>query len=326
MILDTWLSLIPNKVKLSIKLDDIFNKLYKNIKKEYIISFDVEFIRIKIHDTQVRTVHEMGGIILVKKENNWYLSHIFHLNLPPIISDPKKIYFLSSTYCTLSEKNTKIIEKIEKKLLPHYELIKKGDVSDKKIVKILNKYKLCDIYLSNEKIKKLLEKKNTNFNKFIKDISKLKHLVYGNDLVNYREEYKLYKKMLSVIFNDEGSLARTIELPNEFIKLTNKLFSQSYLIVKGIEDFKAIKNHGLLLNVDFDDTFDYFDIAKFNQILFEKCDSAELEKTYLCLEKLNHTKIFDKYLSAIKEHVDLKAHNPLTDAYYTWIIFTVLKE
>jgi hypothetical protein len=268
----------------------------------------------------------MGGIVLVKKKNNWYLSHIFHLNLPPLISDPNKLYLLSSTYNTLTTKNTKIVEKIEKELLPNYELVSKKHLTDNEIIKIIKKYTISNLYLSNGRISKLLKIKNINYNRFIKELSKIKHVVYGNDLINYSNEYKLFKKIIKTIFNDELCLARTVTKPKEFIKLTNIIFSESLLIVKGLEDIKALQSHGLFLNVKVNANFEYFDIAKYNETLFKKCNSAELEKTYLCLEKLNYTQVFNKYLFKIKQIMDLKAHNPLTDAYYTWIIYNVFKE
>ena len=69
----------------------------------------------------------------------------------------------------------------------------------------------------------------------------------------------------------------------------------------------------------------YFDIAQHNKILFDKCDSAELEKTYLCLQKMNLTQKYNKYSDIINKFTKMKAHNPLTDAYYTWVIFNIFQ-
>jgi 2-polyprenyl-3-methyl-5-hydroxy-6-metoxy-1,4-benzoquinol methylase len=107
------------------------------------------------------------------------------------------------------------------------------------------------------------------------------------------------------------------------IKWLTKLFSKSYLIVKGVEDIKALKNHTILLNEEPVILTNYFDIAIYNEQLFKKCNSAELEKTFICLEKLNKTQLYNDYYQHIKTFTNLKAHNPLVDAYYTWVIFNI---
>ena len=62
MILDEWLNLIDNKLLLLIELP-FFNI---KIKYNYIIIFDIEFLKFKINNKQIRSIHEMGGILLIK--------------------------------------------------------------------------------------------------------------------------------------------------------------------------------------------------------------------------------------------------------------------
>ena len=83
-----WLDLIPNKQIMNIEVE---NLLYNSMTKlNYIISFDVEFIRYAIENRQVQTIHELGGIILNKKNNKWYIICIFHINMIPLITNIKQ--------------------------------------------------------------------------------------------------------------------------------------------------------------------------------------------------------------------------------------------
>ena len=151
-------------------------------------------------------------------------------------------------------------------------------------------------------------------------------MVKGEDLINNLIQYELFNKITKYILNDTLAIKRRIkkEEQYDFLKITNQLFSESYLIIKGIEDIKALKNHCLLLNRKFINLEHKFDIANFNQKLFKLCNSAELEKTYVCLEEKNLINNYNKYKKHIVNFTDnLKAHNPLVDAYYTWIIYNV---
>jgi hypothetical protein len=181
--------------------------------------------------------------------------------------------------------------------------------------------------LANEK--QLLPEYNKNiFNKYkLKNKNKIKFMIKGYDLFKMDKEYEFFKQNINLILNDHDVINRQIkyEDQNEFIRLTNKIFSESYLIVKGLEDIKAIKNHSSLLKEKYENLDNYYDIAVHNDILFKKCNSAELEKSYQCLEKLNLTKPYNSYLKIIENFNKLKAHNPLVDSYYTWVIFNIIK-
>jgi hypothetical protein len=88
---------------------------------------------------------------------------------------------------------------------------------------------------------------------------------------------------------------------------------------------KALKNHTILLKQNYIILKFFFDISKYNKILFDKCNSAKLEDTYLCLKKMNLFNDYNKYYDIINEFSEMKAHNPLVDAYYTFIIFLVFQ-
>lgn len=306
--MEEWINLIPNKKLINIKLENNLSDKYNKLTKmNYIISFDIEFLRYSINNSQVPTIHELGGLLFEKKNNIWYFMYIFHFNLIPIINNIKQYYLLTSQYNTLSDDTLKKIIEIENELLPENN------------INTLKKNKIIKRYLPKKIINKLLNEKDITIIK--KKLSKIKYSIKGSDL--YNKDYELFKKSTELILNDPDSVARQIRKEDEikFINLTNNLFSKSYLIVKGLEDIKALKNHSLLLKQNSIKLINYFDIAQYNTMLFEKCQSAELEKNFICLDKLGLTKPFLKY--NIIDSTKMKAHNPLVDAYYTWIIFNI---
>jgi hypothetical protein len=289
MDIENWLNLIQKKEIINLEIEPNLSNLYNKITNlNYLICFDIEFIRYVINQRQVRTIHELGGILFIKKNNKWILYCIFHFNLIPIINNINQYYLLTSDYNTVSD------ETYKKLLINEKELFTNN--------KILNKYK-------------------------IKNKKKIKFMIKGYDLFKMDKEYELFKQNIKLILNDPDVINRQIkyEEQNNFIKLTNKIFSESYLIVKGLEDIKALKNHSSLLKLKYEMLDNYYDIAVHNDIIFKKCNSAELEKSYQCLDKLNLTKPYDSYLKIIEDFTKLKAHNPLVDAYYTWVIFNILK-
>lgn len=315
-ILHEWLNLIPHKKIINIEVDfnisNIFNRL---TKLNYIISFDIEFMRYVIKYKQIQTIHEMGGIIFIKINNKWYLYLLFHLNLVPLINNINQYYLLNSVSNTTSEKtNNKLIEN-EKKILPEHKINKDN------YKKILINDPIIKLYIKPNKLNILI--KNNNFDSILKKIEKIKYMIKGYDLIKFPQEYKIFKKNIDLILNDHDVKFREIIDSKKFINLTNKLFSLSLLIVKGQEDIKALKNHTILLNNNYIILKNIFDIAQYNEILFTKCNSAQLEPTYLCLEKMNLLNNYKKYFNIINDFTKIKAHNPLVDAYYTFIIFII---
>lgn len=317
-ILNEWLNIIPNKKLFNIKLDDdiifCFNKI---TKLNYIISFDIEFIRYVIEYNQVQTINEMGGIIFIKMNNTWYLHAIIHLNLPPLIKNINQYYLLTSNYNTININTYKKIIKNEKLLLPEYK------INEKNYKKILLNDPIINLYIKPKQIDMLL--KNNNYNIVKTKIEKIKYMIKGYDLIKLPKKHKIFTENINLILSDSDVKSRQITEINNFIKLTNKLFSISYLIVKGLEDIKALKNHTILLKQNYIVLTHLFDISKYNQILFNKCNSAKLEETYLCLQKMNLLDKYNKYYDVINKFTKMKAHNPLVDAYYTIIIFIVFQ-
>ena len=277
MILDEWLNLIDNKLLLLIELP-FFNI---KIKYNYIIIFDIEFLKFKINNKQIRSIHEMGGILLIKYNNIWYLKCIFHINLPPLENNPKNLYLLTSTYNTLSDYNIIKVQKLENELLIYNKIMNNNNLSNFQIYNLIKNDRLSNIYF-----KKYIKKINKiDINIIFKHLDKIKHVIFGNDIIKFHKEYTIFSKITNIILNDPLVIKRTVYNHKLFLKLTNELFIQSFLIVKGIEDLKALKYHSMLLNIK-SYNFDYFDIAQYNNDLFNNCNSAELEKSFICINIL----------------------------------------
>lgn len=317
-ILSEWLHLIENKENVNIKLDsDISNLFNKLTKLKYIICFDVEFLRYVIKYKQIQTIHEMGGIIFLNINNEWYLYSIFHLNLVPILKNINQYYLLTSNYNTTSDDTNKQLIENEKILLPEHK------INESNYEEILSTDPIIKLYIKPKELNILLKNKNIDIIK--RKIEKIKYMIKGYDLMRLTKAHKLFIENVNLILHDSDSKAREIKETNKFINLTNQLFSQSYLIVKGLEDIKALKNHTILLKENYIILKHIFDISKYNNILFEMCNSARLEETYICIKNMNLLDNYQKYFNVINNFTAMKAHNPLVDAYYTFIIFIIFK-
>ena len=209
--MEEWINLIPNKKLINVKLEDnLTDKYNKLTKMNYIISFDVEFLRYSINNSQVPTIHELGGLLFEKKNNIWYFMYIFHFNLIPIIKNIRNYYLLTSQYNTVSDDTLKKIVEIENELLPE------------NCINTLKTNKIVKRYLPKKIISKLLNEKDITTIK--KKLSKIKYSIKGSDLNG--KDYELFKKSTELILNDPDSVARQIRKEDEikFINLLKKLF------------------------------------------------------------------------------------------------------
>lgn len=279
----SWLEYIPLKQILSIKLDDKLNKIYNKQTK---------LDNIIIFDVEFLRLSRNNeqlqtinemGGIILYKNNNHW-----HLVAIFHFNLPPQHKNINEIYLMMTKYNS-LTSKTEKKNI---------ELEDK----LFESYSPIS---AGKRDKKLAFKIN------------------GYRLRKNKLQYDLFIKIINNVFNDKDYKKRLITNDFEFMKLTNILFSESYLIVKGKEDFKALNNHLLLLNIKPLECKHYFDIAIYNNFLFKKCESAELEKTYNCLDKLNFTKTYDKYFKIIQDFCKFKPHNPLVDSYLTWIIYNI---
>ena len=334
--------------KLELSLQSICDKLNKNKNKNNIISFDIEFISFIIKKTDddndklkfsektyngkksIKTINEMGGLILSRHDNEWYFIAFFHFNLLPICNN-SNLFLLSSEYATVSDETLKKIRNYEIKLLPHEQF----DVEYFNFLKKLNnielfnevkKNKLIKLFLNNKKIMNLI--KTDDYDVFIKKLKKIKYNINGILLLNNKmmDEYNIFKNINNLILNDDLTKNRLIKKNDQiiFMNLMANIFSNNIMIVKGIEDFKAIYNHLIFYDIKYDyENKLYYDVAQHNQEIFNLCNSAELAKSYNCMKNKNKTIMYNTYYNSLKKNIKIKAHNPLVDSLFTWIIFNI---
>jgi hypothetical protein len=136
---------------------------------------------------------------------------------------------------------------------------------------------------------------------------------YINIDTKFREEYNYsqisnYNIILPERITEVKSMrVVSAEIPMTFFNISSSLGNNYFYIYN-----TTTPNNSKKINIP---------DGQYNTILFEKCQSAELEKNFICLDKLGLTKPFLKY--NIIDSTKMKAHNPLVDAYYTWIIFNI---
>ena len=310
-----FLKVINNKTIYNIKLDYFLQEKYKTIKQNIIFIFDIEFIEQKFK----KTIFEIGGIIISKYINEWYLIASFHVNIKPY-EQIKNQSLLTHYYSSVSNKNLKKVMELEKKILPHY----KFESFFNKFVYLSYNNKLLELQKDNiinnyirDKQKLLNE---TNKEKFLLILKKCIFKINGNNLLdkNLIKEFKIFKSINELIQKDANY--RYIENISLFLKLLNKILYYSFVIVKGLEDFKAVNNHSNHYNIKFYNNV-YFDIAIFNDYLFKKYKTAELKKSFDFL--IEDNKIGDniKYYNNMKKNYN--AHNPFFDSLLTWLTFNI---
>ena len=308
---------ITDKNILFTLVNDNLQYLYSNLtNKNYIFIFDIEFINYLIDKINYNYIFEIGGIIIHKYNNKWYIIAFFNYNIKPIYVD-NNMYLLNSEYSTISNETYNKIKKYEFKLLPHniYTDIKNINIDE------LFKNKLVNKFLSKDKIYKLY--KDKNYKKIHKELKQIIFKINGNNLLNnkLKYEFNLYNKINNLILNDPDINNRYVDKIKNNLILLKKIIINGYSIVKGTEDFKAITNTFNIYNIKQIQFIDYFDIAKFNKELYELCNSAELKNTFDCLMQKKLISYNDDIYLELKKYKYIKAHNPLVDSFMTLIIF-----
>ena len=128
------------------------------------------------------------------------------------------------------------------------------------------------------------------------------------------QQQKLLKKAITLYKQDSN--IKKHHKSNTWIKEFLKIYSNSTIIVKGIEDIQSLKNICNILNYNYLEPKHIIDIAKWNKKSKNICGSAKLLQSFNCIQnKLpNEIKQFLPYLE-FKE-----AHDPRTDASMTLIV------
>lgn len=139
-------------------------------------------------------------------------------------------------------------------------------------------------------------------NKDVKDIIMMQNYLYWKDPFVKNRTLNL----------DQASI---------FLKLFLSFSNKAMYILKGQSDIKVIRNHYYLFFKEINIFPRIYDIEMFNGFSKYLFNSAKLEETFNGLIKLpvyRHCLFFDKYIK------NLKAHNPVSDSFYTIIIAVII--
>lgn len=298
-------NIIPTK--LSINFQTILNKIAKD--RKILLILDIEFQ----HKKNAHNILELGGIIFLKKDNEFFYYGNFHFNLPPV-DKVDKLKIIHSNYITVTNKTLSQIQKLEKNYFFYQTL--KSLMSNEKLFK-----KYYENLINTNKTKtKYIESIPENFKKIVK---KIKNEAFTLDKKKIGE--KNFNTVWSLYLNDKLVKKRMIYPTNEWIASFRKILQHSCIVVKGNMDIIAIDNFLKLYKFEPVGKFlKLYDIAMYNDAFRIMCENAELEETYNCLIRLDLINSdLKKYFNKIFKSLVVEkfiAHNPLVDAYYTLIV------
>lgn len=180
------------------------------------------------------------------------------------------------------------------------------------------------ISLTYSSVTKNTEKIMAINDEMFKDSPKIIFETYPNTCNNNNlQELVLYQN--KIYWDDPLVKERTLNLQQakEFLNLFLSLSNKSIFVLKGQSDIKVIKNqyfsffnivkHNIFKNI--------YDIELFNGFSNFFFGRATLEKTFIGLTELPIYKqcaFFNKYIS------NLKAHNPVSDSFYTIVVAVII--
>jgi hypothetical protein len=284
---------------------------------KYIVFLDIEFQTID-HNPYIL---ELGIIIYEKNKEIPVL--IDHVNFP--LLEKENLRLLLSKYCSVNEKTEEQMKKLEDSFRINVTdidtIIKNQDliqfIPDRNI-----RRKLKEVIKTNkleiehpEKTQKIIDQMYFNF--------------YKNRLNNYYKS--IYTKILDLYKNDELVKKRLIN-PYNYLNTLKPYFNEMTLVHKEGMDIIAINNDLKKYNVKITKSILHKDIAVYNNTFKERYSTAKLYESYLFLkndfyDKHLNLQQFDRLLIKNLETKmpTIKAHNPLSDAYFTIIIFLIME-
>lgn len=292
----------------------ILDRLYTT---KYIVFLDIEFQTIN-HQPYIL---ELGIIIYEKNKEIPIL--IDHVNFP--LLEKENLRLLLSKYCTVSEKTELQMKKLED--------LFRINVTD--INSILKNKDLIQ-FIPDRKIRKQLKDAVITKNLTLEHPEKIQKIIdqmffnlYKNRLNNF---YKpIYTKIIDLYKNDELVKKRLIN-PYNYLNTLKPYFHEMTLVHKEGMDILAINNDLKKYNVKITKSILHKDIAVYNNTLKEKYLTAKLYESYIFLKNDYYNKYLDlqKFDGLLIKCLDnkmpiIKAHNPLSDAYFTIIIFLIME-
>ena len=298
----------------------ILSKLFNT---KYLCILDIEF-QINLDNKQNAYILELG-IIIYEKDNDIPI-FIDHVNFP--LMHDTNLRLINTKYCTtLPETELKM-----------KELEKEFQINLKDIESIKNKSELISFIPdknTKKKLKEIIKTNNMNYseNEYIrmqKIIDKMSFNFFKNRLPDKYK--KIYNNIIDLYLNDPSVKQRIIN-PYNYLNILKNYFKDITIIHKEDMDFIALNNDLKKYNVKITNQVQHKDIADYNNILINKYGTAKLYESYLFLyndyvDKIPELKKFDTILrEKLKDKLPIiKAHNPLSDAYFTIIVFVVMEK
>jgi hypothetical protein len=284
---------------------------------KYIVFLDIEFQTIN-HQPYIL---ELG--IVIFEHNKEIPVLIDHINFPLLLNENLRL--LMSKYCSVSEKTELEMKKLEDKF----------QININDINSIIEKKDLIQ-FIPDRNIKRLLKNVvNTNIldipnlEKAQKTVDQLYYNLYKNRLNSkYRH---IFNQIFDLYKNDELVKKRTIN-PFNYLNTLKPYFNEMTLVHKEGMDIIALNNDLKKYDVKITKSILHKDIAIYNNIFKQKYTTAKLYESYINLKK----DYYEKYIDLQKFDTNLvknlknkmlvvKAHNPLSDAYFTIIIFIIME-
>jgi hypothetical protein len=294
-------------------------------KTKYLGILDIEF-QINQDIKQNAYILELG-IVIYEKDNDIPI-YINHVNFP--LLKQTNLRLLNTKYCTTTDETDHKMKEVEKEFqinIKDIESIKNKSELITFIPDKNTKKKLRDIIKTNS-----LNYSDTEYTRMQKVIDKLSFNLFKNRLPSKYKHW--YNQIVNLYLNDPDVKQRTIN-PQNYLNLLKSYFKDITIVHKEDMDFIAINNDLKKYNVKIQNSIIHYDIANYNQILINKYGTAKLYESYLHLKrdyidnaKNNELKKFDNILKEkLKEKMPvIKPHNPLSDTYFTIIVFIILKK
>jgi hypothetical protein len=278
---------------------------------KYVFIFDAEFQHVQ---RNIKHILEFGGIVFEHDtDKKWRYVANFHFNLPPI---KENLGIIHSTFLTVTPATAAQMADIEKDYLFHPRL---EELKHDQVAFIEYYYQVMNSPIVRKKNIPFYDPK-TEQNKIIKTFKNFTFQLTKKDVGhdNWRRMWKLYT-------NDPLVKKRTLVPTKAWLSSFVDVLQNSVAIVKGTQDLVAIDNLLARYNIPkIQGKLNTVDIAVFNAIFRQRCDSAELEKSYWCLiEKKLIDPELKPYLKQIYKSLavpEFTAHNPLVDSFYTLVV------
>jgi hypothetical protein len=140
---------------------------------------------------------------------------------------------------------------------------------------------------------------------------------------------KVYDNQFEVYLSDSLVEARTMTNENtkKFLTYFEKVQQKSTLLVKGKNDIDAICNNLVLFNIRESCSLhrsNIYDIEIFNSFSRKFFGSAKMYDTFIGFTKTKEYGEIEGSVKKIIKDTELRAHNPVFDAYITLVIAVVI--